>query len=67
MSIDRWIFRFAGTLILVSLALSQLHHPYWLIFTAYVGANMLQASITGYCPMAKMLKAKGIEPGKAFE
>ena len=67
MSIDRWIFRFAGTFIMVSLALSLLHHPYWLIFTAFMGANMFQASITGFCPMAKMLKRMGLEPGKAFE
>jgi hypothetical protein len=57
---------FAGSMILLSLALSQLHHPYWLWFTAFVGANLLQASITGFCPLAKILKALGGKPGQAF-
>jgi hypothetical protein len=57
---------FAGIMILVSLALSQLHHPYWLFLTAFVGANLLQASFTGFCPLAKILKAVGGKPGAAF-
>ncbi|MGD8840188.1 MAG: DUF2892 domain-containing protein, partial [Gammaproteobacteria bacterium] len=48
------------------LALSQLHHPYWLFLTAFVGANLLQASFTGFCPLAKILKAVGGKPGAAF-
>lgn len=67
MSIDRLVFTIAGIFILVSLALSQLHSPYWLWFTAFVGANMFQASFTGFCPMAKILKALGSKPGNAFE
>ena len=39
MSIDRLVFAFAGVFILVSLLLSQVHHVYWLWFTAFVGAN----------------------------
>jgi hypothetical protein len=66
MSIDRIVMLFAGTMILVSLALSQLHHAYWLWLTAFVGANLLQASITGFCPLAKILKAMGSKPGQAF-
>jgi hypothetical protein len=57
---------FAGTFILVSLALSQYHHVYWLWFTAFVGANLLQAAFTGFCPLAKILKALGAKPGEAF-
>ncbi len=67
MSIDRLVFTIAGIFILVSLALSQLHSPYWLWFTAFVGANMFQSSLTGFCPMAKILKALGSKPGNAFE
>ena len=59
MSIDRLVLAFAGSFILVSLALSQLHSPYWLWFTAFVGANMLQAAFSGFCPLAKILKALG--------
>ncbi|MGD2173107.1 MAG: DUF2892 domain-containing protein [Gammaproteobacteria bacterium] len=66
MTIDRLVMMFAGIMILVSLALSQLHHPYWLFLTAFVGANLLQASFTGFCPLAKILKAVGGKPGAAF-
>jgi hypothetical protein len=66
MSIDRLVMMFAGTVILVSLAMSQLHHVYWLFLTAFVGANLLQASLTGFCPLAKILKALGSKPGQAF-
>jgi hypothetical protein len=34
--------------------------------TAFVGANMLQAAFTGFCPLAKMLKRLGVRPGEAF-
>ena len=67
MNVDRLVFAFAGLFILVSLALSQLHSPYWLWFTAFVGANMLQAAFTGFCPMALILKALGRQPGCAFQ
>lgn len=66
MSIDRAVMTFAGTVILVSLLLSQLHHPGWLWVTAFVGANLLQASFSGFCPLAKILKMAGLRPGEAF-
>lgn len=66
MNIDRLVFAFAGTFILVSLALSQLHSVNWLWFTAFVGANLLQAAFTGFCPLAKILAAMGKESGCAF-
>ena len=66
MSIDRIVMMFAGAVILVSVLLSQLHHVYWLFLTAFVGANLLQASLTGFCPLAKILKALGSKPGQAF-
>ena len=65
-NVDRFVMAFAGTMILGSLMLSQLHSPYWLFFTAFVGANMLQASFTGFCPLAVVLKALGVKPGQAF-
>ncbi len=66
MNIDRLVFAIAGTFILASLALSQLHSPYWLGLTAFVGINMLQAAFTGFCPLAKILKAIGKPSGSAF-
>ncbi|MEC8443569.1 MAG: DUF2892 domain-containing protein [Pseudomonadota bacterium] len=66
MNVDRLVFAIAGTFILISLTLSQLHSVYWLGFTAFVGVNMLQAAFTGFCPLAKILKALGVRPGNAF-
>lgn len=66
MSIDRVVMAFAGVMILASLSLSQLHHIYWLGLTVFVGANMLQAAFTGFCPVAILLKKAGIKPGCAF-
>ena len=66
MSVDRLVFAFAGTLILISLVLSQLHTPLWLWLTAFVGANMLQASFTGLCPAAWIFRKLGAKPGAAF-
>lgn len=66
MSIDRAVMAFAGAMILLSLALSQVHSPYWLLFTAFVGANLMQASFTGFCPAAMVFKRLGFRPGTAF-
>ncbi len=66
MSIDRLVFAFAGSFVLISLLLSQIHSLNWLCVTAFVGANMLQASFTGFCPLAKILKTMGARPGEAF-
>lgn len=57
------IRRFAGTFVLVSLALSQLHSRYWLLFTAFVGFNLLQSSFTGFCPLEIILKKMGYGGG----
>ena len=66
MSIDRVVLAFAGTVILVSLALSQLVNPNWMWLTAFVGANLLQSAFTGFCPLAMVLKKVGVKPGCAF-
>ena len=66
MNVDRLVFAIAGTFILLSLVLSQLHSLYWLGFTAFVGLNLLQAAFTGFCPLAKILKLFGIEAGCTF-
>jgi hypothetical protein len=42
------------------------HSPYWMWLTVFVGANLLQSSITGFCPAAKILKAVGVKSGSAF-
>lgn len=67
LNIDKMVFRFAGLMILLSLILSQVHSAYWLWLTAFVGANMLQASFTGFCPLARILARLGVHPGAAFD
>jgi len=66
MTIDRAVLAFAGTMVLVSLALAHLHSPYWLLLTAFVGLNLFQASFTGFCPLAYVLKRLGVRSGGAF-
>jgi hypothetical protein len=66
MNIDRLVFAVAGSFILISVILSMVHSPYWLFFTAFVGANLLQSSFTGFCPMAIILKKIGVRTGHAF-
>ena len=56
MTIDNQIRAFAGTFILLSLTLARYHSPNWLWFTAFVGANLLQSSFTGFCPLEVILK-----------
>jgi hypothetical protein len=67
MNIDQTVMAFAGVVVLVSLTLSQLHHPAWSWLTLFVGANMLQAAFTGFCPLALILKKLGVKPGAAFQ
>jgi len=66
MSIDRIVMAFAGTVILASVILSQLHSVYWLYLTGFVGFNLLQSAFTGFCPLASILKVFGAKPGHAF-
>ena len=66
MSIDRFVMAFAGTVILVSLLLGLYVSPNWYWLTAFVGANLLQASFTGFCPLALILRKAGVKPGAAF-
>jgi hypothetical protein len=66
MSIDRWVLRFAGSVVLLSLLLAHFVNAQWLWLTAFVGANLLQSSFTGFCPLAIVLKRLGIKPGHAF-
>lgn len=67
MSIDRAVLLFAGFMVLLSAVLVWLFSPWWLLLTAFVGLNMMQASITGFCPAAMIFKAMGASPGCAFQ
>jgi len=67
MNVDRIVLAFAGTLVLASLALSQTVSPLWLWLTAFVGANLLQSALTGFCPAAIILRKLGVSTGCAFK
>jgi hypothetical protein len=59
---------FAGLFILLSLALGVPGSPlfvsgWWLAFTAFVGANLLQSSFTRWCPLEIILRKLGVQPG----
>jgi len=65
MTVDRLIRIFAGTFILLSLALGVEASPifvseWWLAFTAFVGANLLQFGFTNVCPLGWILKKLGV-------
>ena len=57
---DRLIRRFAGTFVLLSVALGYWVHPAWLLFTAFVGVNLLQSSLTSFCPLERVLGRLGV-------
>jgi Inner membrane protein YgaP-like, transmembrane domain len=67
MTLDRAVLAFAGLVVLTSIALAQLVHPAWIWLGVFAGANMLQASFTGFCPAAIAFKALGVKPGTAFK
>ena len=65
-NIDRAVFALAGTLTTVSILLAFLVSSWWLLLACFVGINQLQASITGVCPAAAILRRLGVEAGCAF-
>jgi hypothetical protein len=67
MTLDRTVLAFAGFVILASLALGWFVSPWFLLLTAFAGANMIQAALTGFCPAALIFKAFGIPAGCAFK
>ncbi len=60
MNLERYIRLFAGTFILTSLVLAHYHSPNWLWFTAFVGFNLLQSSLTRCCPLEIILRKLGV-------
>jgi hypothetical protein len=67
MNVDRAVFAFAGAMILLSLVLALYVSSYWLLFTAFVGANMLQSAFTGFCPAAIIFRKLGLKAGCAYQ
>lgn len=63
MNIDRAVMAFAGVMILVSVLLVHFHSGWWLLLTAFIGLNLLQASVTGFCPAAFVFRKIGVRGG----
>ena len=60
MTINRYLFLIAGSFILLSVVLAQFVSPWFLVFTAFVGANLLQSAFTRWCPMMSILRWMGV-------
>ena len=59
MNIDRMVLAFAGSMILLSVALVHFHSPWWLLLTCFVGLNLIQSAFTGFCPLELILRKLG--------
>lgn len=61
MRMEQYIRAIAGTFILISLLLGHYVNPYWYLFTAFVGLNLLQSAFSGWCLMEKILARLGVQ------
>ncbi len=59
-TLEEWLRGIAGTFVLLSLALGWFVHPAFFLFTAFVGANLLQSAFTKTCPMMALLRRLGV-------
>jgi hypothetical protein len=60
MRMEQYIRAIAGSFILISVLLAHFHSSYWLLFTAFVGLNLLQSAFTKWCPMETFLEKLGV-------
>ena len=61
MTVERALRLIAGLFILASVALGHYVSPYWYLFTAFVGLNLLQSAFTNWCPMITILRKAGLK------
>lgn len=66
MNLDRAVLALAGAMILISVVLTALVSTWWLLLTTFVGLNLLQSSVTGFCPAALIFSRLGLSAGCAF-
>ena len=64
LDVNGWLRAIAGTAVVASVGLSVVHDPRWLWLTAFVGLNLLQSSVTGWCPMMAVLRKAGVKEGR---
>jgi hypothetical protein len=67
MNIDKAVLVFAGLIVLTGLLLAHYINPWWLLLSAFAGANMIQAAFTGFCPAAILFRKLGLKAGNAFK
>ena len=67
MNLDRAVMAFAGLVVLLSAGLAYFVSPWWLLLAVFAGLNLLQASMTGFCPAAIVFKKLGVSSGCAFK
>ncbi len=60
MRLEAWLRAIAGTFVLASVAAGHWLHPAFYLFTAFVGANLVQSAFTRWCPMVPLLRALGV-------
>ena len=60
MTVERALRVIAGSFVFVSAVLAAVHSPYWLLFTGFVGLNLLQSGFTNWCPMVWFLEKAGL-------
>lgn len=60
MTVNRVVRTIAGSFVLISLALGWWVNSNWFLFTAFVGINLVQAGITGWCIMDKIVVKLGL-------
>ena len=51
----------AGAFVMLSVTLGAFVSPWFLLFTAFVGANLFQSALTGWCPMMSILRSCGVK------
>jgi hypothetical protein len=61
MTVERTLRLIAGAFVLVSVALGYYVSPYYLLFTGFVGLNLLQSAFTNWCPMMTILRKAGLK------
>jgi Inner membrane protein YgaP-like, transmembrane domain len=66
MNLERMLLAVAGSAIVLSILLGNLLHPYWYALGAFLGADLAQAAITGYSPLAALLRKIGLRCGAVF-
>lgn len=61
MTVERYLRLIAGAFVLLSVTLGYWVSPYWFLFTAFVGLNLVQSAFTNWCPMMTILRKAGVK------